>query len=177
MEMNNISKGSCVSRGGGCSIDQNRLSKKRCTTRLTSICLTIWNRRASLIFSNVLNLVPTHGTRALLFVGYYRLVLLFWQNRVLCLMSSVDWISSSDKYISAYAHYYYTSHIMLIYTCVTPCIFTCNYLWCLNACQWRYGLQTIFRTGLRGRPFNSEGGGGLALLGNKYSDLENAGNK
>ena len=31
---------------------------------------------------------------------------------------------------------------------VAPCIFTCNYLWCLNACQWRYGLQTIFRTWL-----------------------------
>ena len=30
---------------------------------------------------------------------------------------------------------------------------------------------------LRGRPFDSEGGGGLALFGNKYSDLENAGNK
>ena len=29
----------------------------------------------------------------------------------------------------------------------------------------------------RGRPFDSEGGGGLALFGNKYSDLENAGNK
>ena len=28
---------------------------------------------------------------------------------------------------------------------------------------------------LRGRPFDSEGG--LALFGNKYSDLENAGNK
>ena len=37
-----------------------------------------------------------------------------------------------EEYISAYAHYYYTSHIMLIYTCVTPCIFTCNYLWCLK---------------------------------------------
>ena len=35
---------------------------------------------------------------------------------------------------------------MLIYTCVTHCIFTCNYLWYLNACQWRYGLQTYFRT-------------------------------
>ena len=33
-----------------------------------------------------------------------------------------------------------------IYTCVTPCIFTCNYLWCLNACQWQCGLQTFFRT-------------------------------
>ena len=30
---------------------------------------------------------------------------------------------------------------------------------------------------VRGRPFDSEGGGGLALFGNKYSDLENAGNK
>ena len=29
---------------------------------------------------------------------------------------------------------------------------------------------------IRGRPFDSEGGG-LALFGNKYSDLENAGNK
>ena len=28
---------------------------------------------------------------------------------------------------------------------------------------------------VRGRPFDSEGG--LALFGNKYSDLENAGNK
>ena len=37
---------------------------------------------------------------------------------------------------------------MLIYTCVTPCIFTCNYQWCLNACQWRYDLQTISRTWL-----------------------------
>ena len=35
----------------------------------------------------------------------------------------------------------------------------------------------IFRN-LRGRPFDSEGrGGGLAVFGNKYSDLENAGNK
>ena len=39
---------------------------------------------------------------------------------------------------------------MLIYNCLTPCICTCNYLWCLNACQWRYGLQTIFRTFTRG---------------------------
>ena len=32
---------------------------------------------------------------------------------------------------------------------------------------------------VRGRPFDSEGGGGggLALFGNKYSDLENDGNK
>ena len=37
---------------------------------------------------------------------------------------------------------------MLIYTCVTPCIFLSNYLLCLNACQWRYGLQMIFRTWL-----------------------------
>ena len=29
----------------------------------------------------------------------------------------------------------------------------------------------------RGRPFDSEGGGGLTLFGNKYSDLDNAGNK
>ena len=29
----------------------------------------------------------------------------------------------------------------------------------------------------KGRPFDSEGGGGLALFGNKFSDLENAGNK
>ena len=28
---------------------------------------------------------------------------------------------------------------------------------------------------MRGRPFDSEGGGGLALFGHKYSDLENAG--
>ena len=30
---------------------------------------------------------------------------------------------------------------------------------------------------VRGRPFDSEGAGGLALSGNKYSDLENDGNK
>ena len=34
---------------------------------------------------------------------------------------------------------------MLIYTCVTLCLFTCYYLWCLNACQWRCGLQTFFQ--------------------------------
>ena len=113
---------------------------------LTSICLTIWNRRDLLIYSNVLNLVPNHGTRILSLVGYYGLVLLFGQIRVLCLMSSVDWNPSPDQYISAFAHYYYTSYHVNIYTCVTPCIFTCNYLWCLNACQWRCGLQTVFRT-------------------------------
>ena len=30
---------------------------------------------------------------------------------------------------------------------------------------------------LRGRPFDSEGVGLVALFGNKYSDFENAGNK
>ena len=46
MVTNNISKGSCVSRvGGRCSIDKKPPLIKRCTTRLTSICLTIWNRR------------------------------------------------------------------------------------------------------------------------------------
>ena len=30
---------------------------------------------------------------------------------------------------------------------------------------------------VRGRSFDSEGGGSLALFGNKYSGLENAGNK
>ena len=94
------------------------------------------------------NLVPNHGTRILSLLGYYGLVLLFGQIRVFCSMSSVDWNPSPDKYISVYAHYYYISHIMSIYTCVTPCIFTCNYLRCLNACQWRYGLQTFFRTWL-----------------------------
>ena len=66
------------------------------------------------------------------------------------LFDVIRWLkpSSPDKYVSAFAYYYYTSHVMLIYTCVTPCIFTCNYLWCLNACQWRCGLQTIFRTWL-----------------------------
>ena len=38
----------------------------------------------------------------------------------------------------------HTTYHVNIYTCVTPCIFTCNYLWCLNACQWRCGLQTFF---------------------------------
>ena len=80
-------------------------------------------------------------------VCYYDLVLLFGQIRVLCLMSSVDWNPPLIN-TCAYTHYFYTSHTMLIYTCVTPCIFTCNYLWCLNACQWRYGLQTFFRTWL-----------------------------
>ena len=37
----------------------------------------------------------------------------------------------------------------------------------------------IWSRDIKGRPFDSEGGGGggLALFGNKYSDLENAGNK
>ena len=105
---------------------------------LTSICLTIWNRRDLLIYSNVLNLVPNHGTRILSVVGYYGLVLLFGQIRVFCLMSSVDW--NPLPLINTY-------HVN-IYTCVTPCILTCNYLWCLNACQWRCGLQTFFRTWL-----------------------------
>ena len=65
--------------------------------------------------SNLLNLVPNHGTRILSLVGYYGLVLLFGQIRVFCLMTSVDWNPSLDQYISAYAHYYYTLHIMLIY--------------------------------------------------------------
>ena len=55
--------------------------------------------RALLIYSNVLNLVANHGTRILSLVGYYGLVLLFEQIRVLCLMSSVDWNPSPDKYI------------------------------------------------------------------------------
>ena len=78
--------------GGGCSIDQKPPLIKRCTTRLTSICfsLTICIRRVLLIYSNVLNLVPNYGTRTLSLVGYYGLVLLFGQIRVLCLMSSVD---------------------------------------------------------------------------------------
>ena len=146
--MDNISKGSCVSRGGGdVPLTKIRISLKRCATNKVNkcvVCLTIWNRRVLLIYSNVLNLVPNKGTRILSLVGYYSLVLLFGQIRVPCLMSSIDWNPSPDKYISAYAHYYYTSHIMLIYTCVTPCIFTWNYLRCLNACQWRYGLQLFF---------------------------------
>ena len=74
---------------------------------------------------------------------------IFWIDSC-ALFDFIRWLkpSSPDKYISAHAHYYYTSHIMLLYTCVTPCIFTSNYLRCLNACQWRYGLQTIFRTWL-----------------------------
>ena len=43
--------------------------------------------------------VPNHGTRILSLVGYYGLVLLFGRIRVLCLMSSVDWNPSPDKYI------------------------------------------------------------------------------
>ena len=35
-------------------------------------------------------------------------------------------------------------------------------------------LTRFWRFTLRGRPFDSEGGGGLALFGNKYSDLKNA---
>ena len=38
--------------------------------------------------------------------------------------------------------------------------------------RWIYELMDR----LKGRPFDSEGGG-LALFGNKYSDLKNAGNK
>ena len=91
MVMNDISKESCVSRGDDVPMTKNRLSYKRCTARLISVCLIIWNRRALLIYSNVLNLVPNHGTRTLLLVDYYGLVSLFGQIRVLCLMSSVDW--------------------------------------------------------------------------------------
>ena len=56
--------------------------------------------RQHCIYSNVLNLVPNHGTRILSLVGYYGLVLLFGQIPVLCLMISVDWNPSPDKYNS-----------------------------------------------------------------------------
>ena len=36
---------------------------------------------------------------------------------------------------------------------------------------------TIILLHMFGRPFDSEGWGGLVLFGNKYSDLENAENK
>ena len=74
MVMDNISKGSCIPFGGGggetCSIDQKPPLIKSCTARLISICLTIW--WALLIYSNVLNLVPNHGTRILYQVCVFR---------------------------------------------------------------------------------------------------------
>ena len=102
--------------GGGeqCSIEQKPPLIKKVYHKVNKY-LTIWNGRDLLIYSKVLNLVPNHGTRILLLVGYYGLVLLFWQIRVFCLMSFIDWNPSPDQYISAYAHYYYTSHIMLMY--------------------------------------------------------------
>ena len=66
------------------------------TVTVPEIYLTIWNRRDLLIYSNVLNLVPNHGTRILSLVGHYGLVLLM-DIQVFCLMSSVDWNPSLDQ--------------------------------------------------------------------------------
>ena len=106
----------------------------------------IGNRRDLLIYSNVLNLVPNHGTRTLSLVGYYGLVLLFGQIRVVFYV--IRWLKRFpwSIHIRLCTLLLHITYHVNIYTCVTPCIFTCNYLWCLNACQWRCGIQTFFRT-------------------------------
>ena len=107
--------------GGRCSIDQKPPLIKRCNTRLTSICLTIWNRRDLLIYSNALNLVPNHGTRILSLVGYYGLVLLFGQISFYLGIEFYLFVSSRiTKFtrgpsVASYLHEKQTSRIQSIY--------------------------------------------------------------
>ena len=85
-------------------------------------------------------------TRILSLVGYYGLVLLFGTDSCV-LFDVIRWLkpfpwSMHIRLCTLLLHITYHVNI----TCITPCIFTCNYLWCLNACQWRCGLQTFLRT-------------------------------
>ena len=116
MVMNNISKGSCVSRGGGGTMFH-------------------WPK-------------PAFGTKPrdedslscwLLWFGF-----VIWTDSCV-LFDVIRWLKRSIHIRLCTLLLHITYHVN-IYTCVTPCIFTCNYLWCLNAWKWRCGLQTFFRT-------------------------------
>ena len=96
MVMNIISKGSCVSRGNNVPLIKNRFSKK-VYKRLTSICLTIWNRRALLFYSFVLKLVPNNGTRILSLV-----VFITWLPVVEVLDTL---LSVCDPYLYSWCHF------------------------------------------------------------------------
>ena len=99
-KMSNISKGSCVSQEGGGAMFHWpwTASNKKVTTRLNSICLTIWNRRALIIYSAVLNLVTNQGTRILFLIGF------------------IVWFCFLDKFVFFVLYYTFTEILAFIKT-------------------------------------------------------------
>ena len=98
--------------------DQKQLLIKKCTTRLTGICLTIGNRRDLLVHNAVLNFVPNNGTRIL---PLLRLVVWFCLFDRFVFFLLYNTLTETLPLINTYPPMHITTELhtsILIYTCV-----------------------------------------------------------